>query len=331
MRAWRAAGFRLYPRAMNARQLEVFRAIMRSGTLTAAAQLLNVSQPAISKILRHLESQLGYHLFERAGGRLHATAEAQLLYADADRVFREIEAVRDLAVRIRERQVGLLRIGASAPPGFAVLPRALGAFQARHPGVKVVLRTLPAEELSEKILVGEVDLGLTLSTIRVPMVQAELLTTTPVIALLPAASPLALRPSVGPADLAGERLISYGSHADVGPLLDAAFEREGLVRQVHTEIAMAISALPLVQAGLGVALVDGMLPWESFPGVAARPFLPRVLMSLSLVTSGTRPASRFVRDIAEDIRAAVTGTNGASAKGAGGPTAPSGRSRARRT
>jgi DNA-binding transcriptional LysR family regulator len=290
---------------MNARQLEVFRAIMRSGTLTSAAQLLNVSQPAVSKILRHLESQLGYHLFERAGGRLHATAEAQLLFTDADRVFREIETVRDLAIRIRERRVGLLRIGASAPPTFALLPRALGAFQARHPGVKVVLRTLPAEELSEKILVGEVDLGLTLSTIRVPMVQAEVLTTTEVVALLPAGSPLASRPVIEPADLVQERLISYGSHADVGPLLDAAFERAGLVRQVHTEVAMALAALPLVQAGLGVGLVDGMLPWAGFPGVVARPFRPSVMMSLSLVTSGTRPASRFVRDISQDMRAAI--------------------------
>jgi DNA-binding transcriptional LysR family regulator len=310
---------------MNARQLEVFRAIMRSGTLTAAAQLLNVSQPAISKILRHLEGQLGYRLFERAGGRLHATAEAQLLFADADRVFREIETVRDLATRIREKRVGLLRIGASAPPTFAVLPQALAAFQARHPEVKLVLRTLPAEELSEKILVGEVDLGLTLSSIRVPMVQAELLVTTEVIALLPSASPLARRPVLEPADIATQRLISYGSHADVGPLLDAAFERAGLARRVHIEVSSGFSALPLVQAGLGVALVDGMLPWAGFPGVVARAFRPRVLMSLSLVTSGARPASRFVRDIAQDIRAAVAAAQG------GAPTAPSGRSRARPT
>lgn len=290
---------------MNARQLEIFRAIMRSGTLTSAAQFLNVSQPAVSKVLRHLESQIGYRLFERVGGRLQPTAEAQLLFADADRVFREIEAVRDLAIRIRERRVGLLRIGASAPPIFAVLPAAMATFQARHPEVKVVLRTLSAEELSEKILVGEVDLGLTLSAIRVPMVRTELLATTPVIALLPAGSPLARRKSVGPADLVDQRLISYGTHADVGPMLDAVFERAGLVRQVQTEIEMSISALPLVQAGLGVALVDNMFPWTRFPGVAVRPFLPQVLMSLSLVTSGTRPAPRFVRDIAEDIRHAV--------------------------
>jgi len=290
---------------MNARQLEVFRAIMRSGTLTAAAQLLHVSQPAISKVLRHMEDQLGYRLFDRVGGRLQPTPEAELLFADADRVFREIETLRDLAVRIRERRVGLVRIGASVPPIFALLPRALTAFQDRHPEVRVVLRALSAEELSEAILGGEVDLGLTLSVIRVPMVQAEALAQAPVVVVVPAGSPLAARAAIGAADLVGERLISYGSHADIGPLLDAAFERAGTVRKVQTEIAMAISALPLVQAGLGVALVDGMLPWAEFPGVVARPFQPQVLMSLSLVTSGTRPASRFVREISDDLRAAA--------------------------
>jgi DNA-binding transcriptional LysR family regulator len=79
---------------MNARQLEVFRAIMRNGSMTAAAEALHVSQPAVSKILRHFESQLGYTLFERLGGRLLPTMEARLRFDDADRMFREIEAVR---------------------------------------------------------------------------------------------------------------------------------------------------------------------------------------------------------------------------------------------
>lgn len=290
---------------MNIRQLEIFRAIMRSGTLTAAAEALHVSQPAVSKILRHFESQLGYPLFDRVGGRLVATAEAQLLFADADHLFREFEVVRDLAVRIKERKVGLLRIGASAPPTFALLPGAIGRFQARNPEVKLIVRTLPAEELSEKIAVGEVDLGLTLSTIRAPMVRTELLRASPVVALLHPGSPLAALPHVTPQDLQGQRLISYGSHADVGPPLDQAFERAGFTRRVHVEITPSIAAVPLVRAGLGVALVDGLMPWEDFPGLVTRPFLPQVLMSLSLVTNGSRPPARFVREFTRDVRACV--------------------------
>ena len=290
---------------MNVRQLEIFRAIMRSGSLTAAAESLHVSQPAVSKILRHFESQLGYALFDRIGGRLVPTAEAQLLFADADRVFREFEVIRDLAVRIRERKVGLLRVGASTPPTFSILPGALVRFQNRNPDVKVVLRTLSAEELAEKILVGEVDLGLTLSVIRVPMVREELLKAAPVVVVMPPGHRLAAKESVGPADLVGERLISYPSHADVAPAMDRAFEQAGLVREVKTEISASISVVPMVQAGLGVALVDGLTPWHSFQGVVARPFEPKVLMSLSLVTNGSRPAARFVREFSRDVQAVM--------------------------
>lgn len=290
---------------MNVRQLEIFRAIMRAGSLTAAAETLHVSQPAVSKILRHFESQLGYPLFDRVAGRLVPTAEAQLLFADADRVFREFEVIRDLAVRIKERKVGLLRVGASAPPTFSLLPQALLRFQNRNPEVKVVVRTLPAEELSEKIMVGEVDLGLTVSTIRVPLVRVELLKAASVVAVMRADHPLAGKARVQPGDLVGERLISYGSHADVGPPLDQAFEQAGFVRRVHTEISLSVSIVPLVQAGLGVALVDGLIPWESFPGLVARPFEPRILMSLSLVTAGGRPASRFVQEFTRDLHAAI--------------------------
>src|SRR5207244_6208105 len=92
--------------SMNARQLEVFRAIMRNRSLTAAAEALHVSQPAISKVLRHFELQIGYRLFERLGGRLVPTAEAQLLYRDADRIFREIVVLQGLSDRIRDKPLG---------------------------------------------------------------------------------------------------------------------------------------------------------------------------------------------------------------------------------
>jgi DNA-binding transcriptional LysR family regulator len=292
---------------MNARQLEVFRAIMRSTSMTAAAKSLNVSQPAMSKVLRHFEDQLGYALFERVNGRLLPTTEARLLFDEADRVLREIEVVRELAVRIREKRVGMLRIGASAPPTFGVLPAAIARFQARHPDVKIVLRTLPAPDLAEKIADGDVDLGLSVSALRAPALQAEVLGTTEIVAVLPKDSPLAQRRVITPADLVGYRLISYGSHADVGPLLDEAFASAGLKREVSIEVGLSVSAAPLVQAGLGIALVDGLMTWTDFAGLITRPFSPRVPMSLSLVTDSSRPSSRLVRDFAQDLRAVWRG------------------------
>ncbi len=291
---------------MNARQLEVFRAVMRHGTVTAAAESLNVSQPAVTKVLRHFESQLGYRLFERLGGRLVPTAEARLLIGDADRIYREIEALRVLSDRIRNKQLGLLRIAASAPATFGLLPAATKRFRRRNPEIRLEMATLPAEEVSERILVGDIDLGLTMAILEEPGIRCDVIGTAEIVAVMRSDSPLAERRSVTPASLRDETLISYGSNTPAGQLLDRAFVEEGLRRIPHIEITLSIAAAPLVQRGLGVALVDGLVPWESFESLAVRRFEPKRTLQIVLATSRVLPKSRFLREFTRDLEAAIS-------------------------
>lgn len=296
---------------MNARQIEVFRAIMRDGSLTAAANSLSVSQPAVSKVLHHMESQLGYKLFERIGGRLTATAEAHLLFAEADRVFLEIEALKALALTIGEHKIGLLRIGASMPVTFSVMPKALALFRQAHPTVKVQLHSLPKREITEHLLLGEIDMGLTMSSILAPTVKCETLATKAIVAIMPRHDPLARKAEIGPADLRGRPLITYGATADIAGALDRAFEAVGMVREIAIQISSSVSAAPLVEAGLGIGLVDGLVPWDQFAGVVARPFVPSILMSLTLSSNSARPLSRFYRPMQSCIRQAMKASPGA--------------------
>nr|WP_229740487.1 LysR substrate-binding domain-containing protein [Gemmobacter megaterium] len=288
---------------MNARQLEVFRAIMRDGSVTGAANSLAVSQPAVSKVLHHLESQLNYHLFERIGGRLVPTMEAHLLYEDADRVFREIESLKHLAHSIGEHKIGLLRIGASPPITYSVLAQALVQFRASHPTVKVHLHALPKKEITEQLILGEIDLAVTLSTIQAPTVRTEILAPIPVMVVLREDDPLAALERIGPPDLAGRELISYGNHADVAPALNAAFAQHGMVREVSIQIGSSIGAVPLVSGGLGIGLVDGLVRWSNFAGLVARPFAPTVNMNVAISTNAARPMSRFYEPFLKSIRA----------------------------
>ncbi|MBL8699284.1 MAG: LysR family transcriptional regulator [Alphaproteobacteria bacterium] len=290
---------------MNARQLEVFRAIMLNRSLTAAAAALNVSQPAVSKLLRHFEAQLGYRLFERVSGRLVPTAEAHLLFEDADRIFREIEVLQRFSRRIREKEVGLLRVAASAPPSFSILPAALVRFRRRNPGIRLILHTLPAEEIAAKIVIGEIDLGITMTTIEQPLVHSEVLGTASIVAVLPESSPLAAGAVVTPADLRDHAIISYGSQPRVGQLLDRAFEAAGIARAPQIEISLSIAAAPLIQRGLGVGLVDGLVPWRSFAGLVVRPFEPRIDLQIVLATTSAWAPSRFTKEFGRDIRAAL--------------------------
>lgn len=290
---------------MNLRHLEVFRAIMRQGSLTAAAASLNVSQPAVSKVLRHFEAQIGYRLFERIGGRLAPTAEAHLLFRDADRIFREVEVLRDLSDRIRDKQVGLLRIAASTPPTFALLPHAMERFRKRNPGTRLVVHTLPAEEIGERIVIGDIDLGLTMATISEPQVRSTVIGTTEIVAVMRSDSPLAAREAITPQDLTGETMISYGPQPHAGRLLDRIFLEAGLERAAQIEVTLSITAAPLVARGLGVAVVDGLMPWRHFGDLAVRPFRPRQQLSIILSSSTALPQSRFVREFSRDLQAAL--------------------------
>jgi len=291
---------------MNLRHLEVFRAIMRMGSLTAAAESLNVSQPAVSKVLRHFEAQIGYRLFERVGGRLAPTAEAHLLFRDADRIFREVEVLRDFSNRIRDKQIGLLRIAASAPPTFALLPHAMERFRKRNPGTRLVVHTLPAEQIGERIVIGDIDLGLTMAPITEPHVRSTVIGTTEIVAVMRADWPLAVRETVTPHDLSGETIISYGAQPFAGRLLDRVFNEAGIERVAHMEITLSITAAPLVARGLGVAIVDGLMPWQTFGDLVVRPFRPRQGLNIILSTSTALPQSRFVREFSRDLQAAVT-------------------------
>jgi len=276
---------------MNTRQLELFRAILRDGSLTAAANRLGVSQPAATKLLQHLEDRLGYPLFERQAGRLQPTPEALLLAPDADHVLRGLDAFRDRARQVGARQVGLLRVGAALPIVWSVLPRALTAFRTAHPEASVHLLSLPARQTAEALQVGDIDLGLTLSPILAPSVRNELLAPLEAAVLLPRDHPLAARAELGPADLQGAPLISYPSQSGIGAALDEAFRSVGLVRVVSIEVASSVIAAPLVASGAGLALVDG---FAGFDGLVHRPFRPRVAMQLCAATDALRPLPRLV-------------------------------------
>lgn len=100
-------------------------------------------------------------------------------------------------------------------------------------------------------------------------------------------------------------MISYSAQTPAGKLLDQAFREAGVQPQVQIEVSLSIAALPLVQHGLGIALVDGLVPWRDFGDLVVRPFQPDVLLEIVLSRSALRPQTRFGREYARDLRAAV--------------------------
>ncbi|HWX50794.1 MAG TPA: LysR substrate-binding domain-containing protein [Roseomonas sp.] len=306
---------------MNARQIEVFRTIMHCGTLTAAAQALNVSQPALSQLLLHAEDQLGFRLFERLHGRLTPTPEAMQLFPEAERLHRDLEGFRRFAADLRQGRAGTLRLAASAPAALSFVPGALAAFRAACPGVRVISYVVPLAVVASMLDKGEADLGVAMTDTPQPMLQIEQIGQSELLCLLPAGHPLTAREAVGPADLDGETLISYRADNLPGLLLGQAFAQAGIAYQPQVEIDVSIAALSFVQQGLGVALVDALVPWSSFPGLVVRPLRPRQALPISLLVSTRRPLSRTQEVLRQQLRAAMQGHAAAVREGqAGGKT-----------
>lgn len=153
---------------MRLRHIEVFHAVRRTGSITEAAEMLGVSQPAASKALKHAEDQLGFKLFRRVRGRLYPTAEAEILYTGVDKVYRDIETVRRVARNLRKNTHGFLRIGCLPSLSLGLLPESVNRLQEREEHFSCEIQTYHSKELIQSLLAHETDLVVTFGTDHLP-------------------------------------------------------------------------------------------------------------------------------------------------------------------
>jgi len=289
---------------MQARQLEVFCMLMRTGTVTGAAAMLNISQPALSQILLHAEDQLGFKLFSRVRGKLVPTREAEELYPECERIFSELSALRRRTTDMRFGRTGLIRVAASAPPAMSIVPKALFSFRASHPEIVVRSLIAPLVNVVDMIRDGDAPLGIVMNNAARPGIDVETLGHAELVCIIPENHRFAELERIGFADLQNEMLISYRAGTLPGRLLVSAAAAEKQIFNPAIEIDISITALPFVRDGFGVAIVDGLLPWEQFPGLVRRPLQQRISVPIALLTSRDRPLTGSHIDMRDNLREA---------------------------
>jgi DNA-binding transcriptional LysR family regulator len=298
-----AGNIREYDGRMRMRQVEAFRAVMISGGVTGAAALLHVSQPSVSRLIADLEHEVGFPLFERRGGRLHATPQARALYEVVRRSFAGLDVLAQAARRIRAHPVGTIRIASLAALAVSALPPALSAFGRLHPEVKVTVEALGQRDLEDRIVLGQADLGFGIATPSRPGLRTAPLADAPYVCAVPREHRLAARKRVRVADLAGERLI--GPMHEVDALwygIDHALTAAGIEVQRQIECQHSLPVYALVEAGLGVAIVE---PFSArlfaARGVRVRRLEPRVTVAFASLEPDAGPTPGAV----ESLRAAM--------------------------
>ncbi|GAA5237151.1 LysR family transcriptional regulator [Verticiella sediminum] len=291
--------------SLNLRQIEIFHAVMVTGSISGAAQLLYISQPAVSRLLSQTEYRIGFALFERIKGRLHATPEAKKLFREVQSVYNGIQRVNAIAQELADNRQGSLNIVSSTNGGQMFIPNAIAAFRQSHPGVKINFMILSYAHLLERLLDHQADLGLITSPMEHPNLTVERLGTNRLVALFPRGHPLEALEDVRLQDLQPHALITYDRSTPFGALTEQFYEAQGLALDPFTEVGSPYSASALVQLGAGVALVDEFSVKSVTDGLAMRPLADSPVAQINLVYYGLEPVSQTARAFIEVLRERV--------------------------
>lgn len=296
-------------RAMvNPRQIEAFRAVMLTGGVTSGAELMNVSQPAVSRLIADLQFALQLKLFERRGARLAPTAEAQALYMEVERSFVGMDRIEQAARDLRGRRSGILRVAVMPALANGVMPRFMARFLRDRPGVDVQLSGASSTEVLEWVASGQYELGFVQTAFEHTAVRAELLPAVASVAVLPEGHRLADRAVLRPEDFAGESFISLGSSTLLRYRVDVAFADHRVQRRMRIETQLTMIACALVAEGAGVSIVDPMGAEEyRGRGVVIRPFEPRITFEVAWLRSAHRPLSALGAEMLDEFRDVMAG------------------------
>jgi DNA-binding transcriptional LysR family regulator len=290
---------------MRLRHIEVFHAIMQVGTISGAAQVLHISQPAVTKVLQHAELQLGMPLFERVRGKLYPKPEAHRLFIETEKLNRDLQGIRRLAASLKSHAVETVRLVSTPTVAISVLPSAMTRWRGDFPDTRCELSTHHTSEIVNTLRLGEADLALSLQDPRHPGIVAEPIAQGMLTVMAPAGTWTEAESAkpLGAAELTGE-LIGLADRDPLGELVVAACEAQGVQPVFHTVVQTYQIARSLVEAGAGTAVLDPFTAASALAGkVQRRIWDPAIPVQLYLLTASHAPLSHGARELANCIGA----------------------------
>jgi DNA-binding transcriptional LysR family regulator len=301
---------------MRLRHIEVFNAVMLTGSVSAAARLINVTQPAVSRILAHAELQLGFALFQRTKGRLVPTSEAQTLYPHIERLFQQLDEVQRLANSLkagdRADELHLLTVLALS---YEIIPRALKSFRAQHPDVRVTVEALHSPQIISSLVLQEADVGFVFSSVAHPSLEQQSLAQGRMMCVAPKgwlSSAIVKKGAVGLMDLADKPVISLDVRDPVGTHLNHACREAGVGLQSVVTVQTYHAALALAHHGIGIALVDSCTAVSADASkVAVVALEPSIPVSIRALRPVQRPSSLLALAMSRCVQQALAETKAA--------------------
>lgn len=285
------------------RHIEVFRAIMATGQITRAAQMLHSSQPTLSRELARLEQLLGFALFDRVQGRLRPTVRALALLTEVQQSFVGLERIARTAGALRDFAPAQLHIACLPALAHALVPGAIARFLQVYPHAGVAIHPLESPQLEAALSEQRFDVGLVEGQSAPMATELRPLLSAREVVVLPPGHALAKRAVLHLADFEQQPFVSLAPDDPYRRQIDALFAQAGVQRQLRVESPSAVSVCALVSQGAGVAIVNPLtaLALAAPDKLLIRPLALPIAFHVALVL----PTWRAVHPLREPVLTAL--------------------------
>lgn len=285
---------------VNLRQIEAFRAVVETGSMTEAGKVLGVSQPAISRHIRDMEAQFGINLFRRHAGRIEPTKDAMALHSEVENCLGGLEQMVQFASDLGEFRRQRLRIAATVGHSYFLLPKVITLFHKKFPKVTISLRSGSSGEVAELVEKGQSDLGFALLSLDSHSVVTEPMPEVELVCVMPRDHPLTKHKVIELEQLADVPLLLISEYSLMRKRLLQAFQQAGITPNVILDSTYTGPICSLVSQGMGVSILD-RLTAEAYSdqNIAIRPFSPAIPCELKLVHSAHQTLSAPAKALVE--------------------------------
>jgi DNA-binding transcriptional LysR family regulator len=274
---------------VSLRHVEIFHAVMTTGSLTQAAGILRTSQPTISRELKSLERVLGFTLFERRARRLYATEQAFRLHAEVQRSFNGLQQLVRLAQDIRDDSLAPLELGCLPLFAQTLMPKVCKRLLAEHPEARISYHDMDQAILIPELLAARYEVGIVGTGVAIEGAELQTFPLGNEVCVLPDGHPLCAKDVIAPRDLQNQCLISVPWDDWYRRRFDRVFDEADLWSSVKIEAITAETVCTLVQNGLGVATTNPISA-QAYRGRGVQ--IRRLSVAIPFVIGICRPYSR---------------------------------------
>lgn len=228
---------------------------MMTGSVTGAAKLLHLSQPAVTKLLRSAENQLGFKLFLREKNKLVPTEEALKLQPEFQAIAQRLELLREYSRALASKPSHVLRVACSPSIAAALMPQCVEAFARQFPSVSCDIETHVHDAIVQRLMQGQCDVGLSLASLPNPALIEEVIAHGAMVGVIPKLMDVTLPRDPGIADLAAYPLIRVPPGGPSGQEL-FPYPAAGTGQSPRFTVSTNYLAMRMAERGMGIAYID---------------------------------------------------------------------------